>query len=252
MLSNIKPNGAKKLLAVMLLTDGMVSKNNLVFFNNDLCLHNIFKELIVLSYDYTKTYVRKKGLNCYKSLCNSRGIVKDILNLSPTYKTTANTFPSLSFLRNSNRKILISAVRLAMSTEGAISITRRKWNGSIRGELTFACAHPQLLCEWQEVFRILGVVLNTVNDKYNWANVHGIRTTDSKIIEQFYNLGGFIEGNIIHRGRRFKDASKNSILEAFIKFKKTKFLNYCRLNDVQFWQLFDTCRGVRDQHRMAV
>ena len=252
MLRDINSEDAKKILAVMLLTDGMVTKNSLIFFNNDLCLHNIFEELIKLSYAYGKIYTHKKRPNCYKSFCNSRNIVKDMQNLSFTYKTTAGTLPNLSFLMRSNKETLINAIKLVMSAEGAISITRRKWNGSIRGELTFACAHPDLLKQWKQIFEKVGLRMNIVHDKYNWAGIHGLRTTNSNIIKRFYELGGFVEGNTIHRGLRFKNCSKNSILEAFIKFKKGDFSNYCQLNDKQFWRLFDTCRGVRDQCRIAV
>jgi hypothetical protein len=247
----------KKLLAVMLLTDGMLTKTKsprIMFFSNDETLMNLFRNLIEKIYNTTPTsfFKYKNGYRVIYARKEHIKIMDDLLTLSPSYKTSPNNLsvedynnlpqPSLSFMNNCDKELLNRAINIAMAAEGSICVTRRE-NGTIRGILRFACGHPTLVKYWQKLFQRAGIKLDIDTYYKVWSGISGLRIVDSSEIEKFYKIGGFLDNVKICRGKRFKGISKNKVLEAFINFKKRRIIRYYKLDDNEFWSIFKESWG---------
>lgn len=245
----------KKLIGVLLLTDGMLTlkkkRIEMAYFGNDKILHYIFQKLIKNVYNTKPTsFIRKSnGFKTVYRRDEHRMIAKDLLSLSPSFKSTPKGIsvkkyikvkqPSLKFLMSSQKYVKIFAIRLAMSAEGSITIYRRE-SGSIGCNLRFACTHKNLTNQWKHIFNELGIDFEINKDKSTWSGLHGLQTTKRENIVKFYELDGFIDNVKINRGN-LKGIEKNKLLNIFINFIKNKPNNYTKLKNDSFWKLFYNC-----------
>src|SRR3989344_6267299 len=91
---------SKHLLAVLLLTDGMLTKNNqprITYFSNDLVLHEIFQTLMSSLYNTKISSFFKEGNGCRTIYARKEHLsaMDDLLKLSPSYKTSPIGYSSI-------------------------------------------------------------------------------------------------------------------------------------------------------------
>ena len=119
--------------------------------------------------------------------------------------------PSLNFLKKTNNKTRILCLRLALSTDGYVSVPL---NGTPIVGLT--CYHPTLCYEWQEIFNLVGIKTQIINRKKSWCGVAGVRFS-TKSIQKFWEMGGFIKSvKISKKSKKYKGMEKNELLKIAI------------------------------------
>lgn len=231
---------ALPLIATMLLTDGHVYKRGKMyeigFSSKSTVLSDLFLELVYLWSDkFTfSRYKDKNGvLRNYAYLPEDNDIVK----ITPSYKTSPHRQtkiqyfnekqPSLDFLLKQDRVYKILCSRIALSTDGCLSIhfNRRKNRTRISGKLMLSCAHPFLCQEWKRVFSDIGLNFQAVADKNKWGGLVGLYCYKKTDIEKFYKYGGFIEGVAISgKSRYFNGKEKNELLRRYLETQEAVYL----------------------------
>lgn len=231
----------KKLLVVMTITDGYFGIKRkypkISYYSNDKVLIDIFEYLMKSSFGifpsyYGQNYVEYTKKNEIKKIYNEFLIFcKDVGKQSENI--------SLRFLKKSSIKVIKASLRLAMSTEGSLSISR-KINGAIRGKLGFACANPKLCQEWLQLFKMVDIRMIIGKDKNVYSGIHGLQSVAEDTILNFEKIGGFIDGVKVQRGLRFKNWDKNEVLSAYKNFinqkRNGRFNLYTKMTNKLFWE----------------
>lgn len=231
---------ALPLIATMLLTDGHVYKRRKIyevgFSSKSTVLSDLFLELVYLwndKFNFSR-YKDKNGvLRNYAYLPENN----DIVNLIPSYKTSPRkqtkteyfneAQPSLDFLSKQDRIYKIICSRIALSTDGCLSIhfNRRKNRTRVSGKLMLSCAHPFLCKEWKRIFSDIGLNFQIVSGKNKWGGIVGLYCYKKTDIEKFYKYGGFIEGvTISGKSRYFTGKEKNELLKRYLEAQEAIYL----------------------------
>jgi hypothetical protein len=156
----------------------------------------------------------------------------ELLKLSPSYKKCPRkesmedylneAQPTLSFLKGESLDLLKECVRIAMSTEGSIHIEFPR--DTIYLRLEFACAHPKLTLEWQEIFRKVGIESTISKSRVTWSGIKGLRISKLDSIKKFIEIGGFINGvKITGKSKYFGGIIKNQLLKKSFELKMNSF-----------------------------
>jgi len=221
-----------KLLAVFLLTDGYMKKGGgIMLISTDKILQNYFLTLIKESYNLAPTInaYMKKGK---ETIVNSKAVSLKLLELSPSYKTcpwniNPNKYfqepqPSLSFLKAEDKDALKEVIRIAMSTDGTVNVEFSR--NIISPRLEFACAHPVLIKEWQDIFNKVEIKTFLLKSKITWSKIKGLGIKELKSIRRFIEIGGFIEGvKITGKSRYYAGITKNNLLNLLFTLNKHSF-----------------------------
>jgi hypothetical protein len=225
-------NAFPKLLAVFLLTDGYIKKGGgIMLICTDEILQRYFLALLKQNYGLaptTNSYM-KRGK---ETIVHNTTAVSELLRLSPSYNTYPRNCsvedyfrrpqPTLSFLENEDISVLKEAVRIAMSTDGTMLVDF-SYN-SVYPRLEFGCAHPNLLCEWREIFKKVGLESYVLKSKVTWSGYKGIGIKKIRIIERFIEIGGFIDGvKITGKSIYYKGITKNNLLNLAFGMNKKSF-----------------------------
>jgi DNA-binding XRE family transcriptional regulator len=218
------------LLVTLLMTDGYVNpKGGIVgFTSTDFTMINIFTDFIKMNSEATPHILERKN-GIFESYVYDRTLIKNLLFLSPTYKTapksqSINEYnkepqPTILFLLQQDKKTQIYCVRLAMSADGCIIIQKESERPfRIRGRLFFSCAHKLLIKEWKTLFNQINLPLYLINRNDYWGGVSGIATTKKENIKKFMEYGGFADLiKTTKKSKRFAGYEKNSLLKIAIK-----------------------------------
>lgn len=217
------------LVASMLLTDGHVYRRGRMyevgFSSKSIALSNLFLELLHL-WDNKIVFSRYKDRNNVIRNYVYLPEKNDIVALTPSYKTSPfrqtkfqylrDAQPSLKFLSKSERIYKVFCARIALSTDGCLSINFRK-NGNVFGKLMLSCAHPSLCQEWKDLFLDIGLDFRVAQGKYKWCGIAGLYCYSRYSIEKFRSYGGFIEDVAISgKSRYFKGKDKNWLLNKYL------------------------------------
>ncbi|MFH1332475.1 MAG: hypothetical protein ABIH63_04300 [archaeon] len=161
----------------------------------------------------------------------SKEVTKSLLEISPSYNTyptkglknyIAGPQPSLRFLENEDMSLLVESVRIAMSCEG--SIFPEFSRDIVYPNLQFACSHPELLEEWQDLFQKVGIKSFILKSKMTWSGVKGLGIKELKSIKRFIEIGGFIEGvEITGKSKYYKGIYKNDLLKTLFNMRMKSF-----------------------------
>lgn len=246
-LPSLSPKEKLKLVATMLLTDGSVYLTpkygypKIKYYGKDKVLHDIFVELVQSTYHTTPSTIYSYNMETYFGRKEHLNIYRDLIELSPSYDKLSNV-ATIGFLRASPPVIRETALRLAMSAEGSICISRKR-KGTIRGVLSFACANENLCGEWVKLFKKCEINMGIQRDLQVSTKLHGLQTVSQKDIITFCKIGGFIPNVRIHRGRRFRGFEKNAVLNAFCEFvkmvKSKELKEYSKLENNKFWWILN-------------
>ena len=145
-------------LAIMLLGDGWSEKDRIGYTSKDAVLLQYFGNL-------TKTLVGKYpkitlGDRAFKAVIYSTSLVKDLLRLSPTFRT--KKFPDGSFpaaklpdeVFNLPEKQIIEILQLIFSMEGGVTIYARKSkNGqfTVEKKVFLSSTNPTLIQQYTQL-----------------------------------------------------------------------------------------------------
>jgi len=251
MIDGLTKEECKKLLIVMLITDGSYCLQQskypkFAYCGNDNVLHEIFIKMMKKAYDIIPSY-REKDQTMYQRLEYIK-IYHDLLRYCVDLNKKSDII-RLDFLKDESKKIQKYALRLAMSAEGSISISRND-KGSLRGNLAFACANPNLCEQWARIFNNNGIAMKMRRNKYTYSKIHGLQVVDSESIHNFVDIGGFIPSVRVQKGSKFKGYDKNCVLGVYKAFWKNikdgKLVNYTKWPKAKFEnELNYLMRGVR-------
>jgi len=222
-----------KLLASFLLTDGHLNTKTkrVMLICTDNILQRYFLTLIKERYNFfptSKSFMFKgKETSVY-----SKEITEELLKLSPSYNTYPRNVsveeyfkrsqPTLSFLNNEKEELLKEFIRIAMSCEGCVFPEFAR--DILYVQLQFACSHPKLVEEWQELFQKMGIKSFILKSKVTWSRVKGLGIKELKSIKRFIEIGGFIEGvKITGKSKYFKGIEKNDLLKILFEMKINNF-----------------------------
>jgi len=226
------------LICVMLLTDGTALPNHIQMTNDCEIMHKVFFDLMFCKFGITPTSFRKTKRKNQTTYVRKEitGIFKKLNKFTASFKTSplngqsADEYllepqPSLDFLLKSPKEIQIEAFRLGMCAEGSITPTIQKNylnKNYVRGVLEFACAHPNLAEQWLEITKNIGFSgFHITKNKERWSGIHGIRSDSKKDLEDFFNLGGFLNGAKVGRGSPYYSGlDKQEVLTSLLKFMK--------------------------------
>ncbi len=217
---------ARGILLTLLITDGSVynrkirKETYIRFHNKSIVLHNLFKETMKILFNKQPTlyfYPEKRVHTTSYVVRNHSSILKEIYNLSPTFHTKPknNQNPTIKSILNKSEKIKSLCFRVAMSTEGCISINKNK-----KVRLRFGCSNPKLVVEWKKLTKDIGIYMNIARDRNVWSNIQGLNSDRIVNIKKFMKIGGFIEGCKAYRSKYHKNWEKNQILIKAHELKK--------------------------------
>ncbi|MEK6861017.1 MAG: hypothetical protein AABY07_03510 [Nanoarchaeota archaeon] len=229
-LNNLSNNELLKLLAIITLTDGTISKERYkestylkcikletVSYNSD--QHRLFNYLCKKVFGKeTKrfTYLNNKNKKILCSKLFGKNNILKILTLSPTYKTSkyykeeTNDFlnaaqPTIKFiLSDKNIRIKKLALRTYFDFDGCIipSFKIKNKKDKKKGKvykyyhLCFDCVikisetNPNLVKELIKLCNSIGINALIDRDKRNWSGIGGIRISQLEGIKRFIKFGG--------------------------------------------------------------
>jgi len=242
---NLSEEECKKMVIIMLLTDGYVGTIKqgkyryvkISYWSNDKVLLYFFVKLMKKAFNVEPSHIGRQEVY-FKRRNVSEKILAELRDILPVLdKQSPNT--SLKFLTNEKSNVVKFALRLAMSGEGSISISR-KTNGGLRFHLAFACANVKLCKNWEELFSIFDIKMRIRKDSAVSSGCHGLQVVSEESILNFHKIGGFIEGVKIQKGNKFKGLDKNYLLGICIKVinrkKQGEFKDYTNWPEKKFWQ----------------
>lgn len=178
----------------------------LVFCGNNKVLHNYFVDALYYEYHELPTsyFIKDSGSFVtiyYKKSTNQ--IVDEVMNLAGNTKTNpANgqsvdeylqeSQPHLDYLINASKKEQQIALRIWASTEGCVSIhKRKKW---IYPTVIIACTHPILAKQLKQLAKKHGIRFTITHDISKWSKIDRLYNRSIRGCINFLKLGSFIKG----------------------------------------------------------
>lgn len=242
---NFTKKDCKKLIIIMLLTDGCVSTINqgkytyvkISYWSKDEILKNIFIKLMKIAFNFDPSHIGKEEVY-FKRKRESTKILSELKKISLNLDKKSNRV-SLDFIELNDRNTSRFILRLAMSGEGSISLSRKKSDGGFRYNLAFACANKKLCEEWERIFNSFKINMKIRKDSSVYSGVHGLQSITEESILNFNKIGGFIDGVRIYKGKRFRGFEKNHVLNICAKVinnrQKGKLKGYTKWSNEDFW-----------------
>ena len=246
-----------KLLAIIVLSDGTISKKGrylcsikLETLPSNECQHDLFYELCKKIYRKkpNRLYYKNNGKRMLCSRLFGKKYILELFRMSPTYQTTPGPKfsnieflrlkqPSLSFLFNDSKKLKIIALRIWFDFDGSIvplfKLKEKKDNKNGKEyryfQVQFECeihiseTNPNLAKELVTFCSKIGLKANLVKSKRKWSNIEGIRISNLESIKRFIDLGGPItDVRISSKSKRFKGITKLVVCQAVKEILNSK------------------------------
>jgi len=248
---NITSEKTLPLLASLLFTDGCLCKTSktseISYYGYDETLHKIFADLV---WSYFKIRPSSYMIRCGKVLKTKyidKNFIKKMLELSPTYKTKPapeqnwsdflkeSDNPSLRFLEKHDLEVTKEVIRLAMCADGCIAVSKKQ--NRIFFTLILACSHPNLVKEWANIFKIVGIKNNIVRGSGR-TGIGGVKGIEDCLF-RFNEFGGFIPGvKVCVRKSPLCGIEKQKILSTAVRLlKEQNRINTLQINFEDFKEL---------------
>jgi len=201
-------------LCIFLLTDGYAflryKDGRIGLANCSPTLHKKFRNLVLSLFGKTKYQTRSRLSRVSKRPCTetvyySKGIVKFLLQFSPTYRKLRydnGEYPPAKipdFIFNLKLSDISKILRVAFDCEGSICK-----HGKKHPRIHLACYHPTLKQGYQKLLNKLGIRCT--------IEPNGIAINRALDIKKFAKFIGFSNGVIVSHGQ-FKGLSKNEALK---------------------------------------
>ena len=174
-------------LATCLLTDGHLEQRGNTYRLSFSSSDNLFVNFIsALFYELGNSVPAVYGphKNAYNICLSDRKLGKELIALSPEYKTYASNVekqPTVSFLYGVNLATQIWCIRFAFSADGYISLPRSK-----KPTLGLACCNKSVCVEWVEFLKRFEIRAKVIKTSRYSEGVSGIRICEFKSIQNFY------------------------------------------------------------------
>lgn len=215
------------LLATLLLTDGYLQKRGVVgYTSRDSTLMNIFIDIVRANSRRSPNLLRRDD-GRLEAYVFDPDLSKRLLVVSPTYKKSPGNVskkeylggpqPTADFLLGESIQTRVHAVRLAMSADGGITVSKSA-SGRMAGSIILGCANPTLLEGWVKIFGSLGIEMKIIKAKGKWAGIGGLIASKGEMLKHFWELGGFVDGvKITRKSPYYAGIEKNALLNQFLK-----------------------------------
>ncbi len=220
----------KCVLSTYLLTDGHFSGkegHRVAFYTKDCILKEFIYEILFQESKFLPAIQKtKKGI--YMVRVSDRELTSKLIQLVRTSKRLpyngqkiedylSEVQPTLTFLKKTDEKTRENCIRLALTTDGSISLSKnRTYN------LALSCYHPSLCQQWRDIFQMCNMESSIINCKNSWCGVSGIRLSKESII-RFWKIGGFIDGvEISKKSKKYEGLEKNQLLGTVVDIINSK------------------------------
>ena len=247
-----------KILAIIILSDGTISKDKKYLKSITLetvpynkCQHDFFTYLCLKLFDKRpKRYLyRRNNRKMLTSKLFGKKYIEELLKLSPSYQTTKgpnkskkdflkSRQPSIKFILTEKRnKIKKLALRTYFDFDGSIipsfKIKNKKqiiggktynyYQVQFECDINIAETNPNLVKELTLLCKMLNLKAITVKDKRQWSGINGIRISKLDNIKKFIKYGGPITNvKISSKSRRLKGKTKKAVCKAVINLLNKK------------------------------
>tara|TARA_Y100000310_G_scaffold343906_1_gene453823 strand:+ start:19 stop:879 length:861 start_codon:yes stop_codon:yes gene_type:complete len=240
-LEGLSNNQLRKLLAVIILTDGTISKGKGNSRSLKLCTVDYnFEQHELFSFLCKTLYNKKPGNSIYKmkkgDFMESRIYLKraidDLLRLSPAYKTSPHKEgiehylslkqPSASFVFNESLEFKQLVFRIWFDFEGSITpsfkvskkIDKGKYKYyqySFESQFEISCANPTLVKDLNRLCMEIGLSPKIKKDKRKWSGIAGVKVTKRDEMKRIVKLGPLTNVKVSRHSKRFQGVKKKKI-----------------------------------------
>ncbi len=248
-LFTLKKNQLLKLLAIIALSDGHISKSNnspkslrLVTSEHGDDQHNFFnflsEQLYSISLNKRSRRDKITGQNMLISDLNSKHNLSKLYLLSPEFNTTPgkksevdflnSPQPTIKFVFGDSNELKWFALRTYFDFDGSISpsfkLKHKKENKNGKRyeyfQVQFECevkiseTNPSLVNDLAKLCAELGLLASIRKDKRNWSNLSGICISEINSVKRFLEFGGPMTNvKISGKSNRFEGLSKKVLCE---------------------------------------
>ncbi|MAG20372.1 hypothetical protein CL618_02990 [archaeon] len=251
-----------KLLAVIALSDGTIDKRGkymrsitLRTNKNSVGQHDMFNYLSNQVINKNAGNIKSKKFLC--SRIYSTKLVKKLLKLSPSYKTTpckenkedflSKPQPTLSFMFNEDKKIQILALRMWFDFEGTIiprfrlckKVDRKYFSYDLAFlyEVFLAESNPSLVNDLIKLCNNVGFKAVIKKDPRNWIGLGGVKLYGKEDVIKFSKLGPITDVKVSKKSPRFCGFTKKSIGLSTVEILKWKKIHWSFDNEKEGLEL---------------
>ncbi len=249
MFENFSRDQNLKLLSIVIMSDGSINFRSpgvphslrLSTLDSSKNQHRMFSVLSEKVFE-KKPSIKHK-LNYLISNLFSVKAIKEILELSPTFKTSpsfnqsisaylALKQPTLGFLFNESEEIKWVAFRMYFDFDGSISPVfklRKKrdvknsksytyYQMQFECELQIAETNPSLVTDLLKICGDLGLRARIKEDKRNWSKIGGIKISHLNSVRKFLQFGPMTDVKISLKSRNLTGVTKRAVVNAVSNF----------------------------------
>jgi len=240
-----------KLLAVIALSDGTIDKHKkymrsitLRTNKNSVGQHDMFNYLSNQIINKNAGNIKSKKFLC--SRIYSTELVKKLLKLSPSYKTTpckenkkdflSKPQPTLSFMFNENKNVQKLALRMWFDFEGTLISRFRlckkfdrkyfSYDLAFLYDVFLAESNPSLVNDLIKLCDNVGFKAVIKKDPRNWIGIGGIKLYGKSDVIKFSEMGPITDVKVSKKSPRFSGFSKKSICLSTLEILKWKKIHW--------------------------
>ncbi|MEN3035539.1 MAG: hypothetical protein ABC537_04475 [Candidatus Methanosuratincola sp.] len=209
----------KRLFLGMVVTGGSVynrgGKYCIRFYGKDYTMHQVFAGLSYELYRSSPSTIQIAGRGSYMTQLYCKDAVMDMKELSPETNVRKGGTPTIEYILEGDRSIRQESMRVIMSVAGwvAPSFKRTAYGYSVSTRIGLGSSNPLPLNEEYEILaESLLLKFKSYSDS-RYPETGYLMSYDPNTCMAFLSMGGFIEGNLVKKGR-YAGMEKNSVLRA--------------------------------------
>jgi transcriptional regulator with XRE-family HTH domain len=232
----------RSIIIPCLQSDGCVSRpksneyNYMIHFDGrNSILHNYFVDAVYYEYDLlptsyclynadTKMYRTSYTQKIVKTIVNDITKLAGNTKTSPASRQTIDGYlkepqPHLNYLINAPETEKKIAFRIWMSTEGCVTINKRREetkrgikNDYLNPLMMLACAHPILAKQLQLIAKQFNIILTLKRSKTTWSGISKLINGSLSACIEFLKFGGFIKGVKVSKNSKYHEGIYKDVL----------------------------------------
>ncbi|MDI9644046.1 MAG: hypothetical protein QFX35_02365 [Candidatus Verstraetearchaeota archaeon] len=211
----------KRLFLGMVVSGGSVydrgGKYCIRFYGKDYTLHKVFSGLAYELYQASPSTLHISDRNTYVTQLYCKDAVVEIKELSPETNQRKGGAPTIAYITEGDRSVREESIRVIMSVSGWINLSFRHGPHGfvVYPKLGLGASIPARLCEeYQILTESLSLNFKSYADK-RYKGTSYLMTCSNEVCRRFLELGGFLDGNTIKKGR-FAGKEKNTLLRSVL------------------------------------
>lgn len=251
---------SKVIVGTLLLTEGSRNKKGFDFSNKSVVLHNLLIDAVYDKYNLIPTTYLRKGTRAFRTYYysgNSVSVREDLEKTFGCLKTKPTDIrnylslpqPTLEKVKKKQDKKMV--IRLFSVTEGNVWMSVRPYNRKKKEYIVcptigFACTHPKLLLDLNNILVSLGFVPSLGKGK-TWSGWARANLAAFHNIIKFLRIGGFIPGVKVARSDAILHGfEKRAVLLAILELRK-RMLKDSSLRKLNRYQLYSLISKILKQ-----